>query len=223
MKLLVLSCIEAIVTTALASPFSTSANANVRAYGGLEAEDCQIRCPLSTEPGQVVLPALTQYKNASGEWENTIECWQVDTVSTELPGIDNAFRLDWEGGFDAAYQYVFYDQSFMPAHPAPEPSLIVMSSGIGTSFQLCLPAVQHRSHNKISGDLRVPSGRCLRVGAGDIFFSVGTDGRQTAWWSEGTVVSDFYFKGGKIPKHDVVPEAPAGEGAFVVQTSDGEL
>ncbi|EKG13233.1 hypothetical protein MPH_09513 [Macrophomina phaseolina MS6] len=203
MKLLVLSCIEAIVTTALASPFSTSANANVRAYGGLEAEDCQIRCPLSTEPGQVVLPALTQYKNASGEWENTIECWQVDTVSTELPGIDNAFRLDWEGGFDAAYQYVFYDQSFMPAHPAPEPSLIVMSSGIG--------------------DLRVPSGRCLRVGAGDIFFSVGTDGRQTAWWSEGTVVSDFYFKGGKIPKHDVVPEAPAGEGAFVVQTSDGEL
>lgn len=73
------------------------------------------------------------------------------------------------------------------------------------------------------GDLRVPSGRCLRVGAGDIFFSVGTNGRQTAWWSEGTVVSDFYFKGGKIPDHVVVPEVADGESAFVVQSPAGEL
>ena len=57
-----------------------------------------------------------------------------------------------------------------------------------------------------SGDLKVPSGKCLRVGAGDIFFSVGTEGRQTAWWAEGTVVSDFYFKEGKVPRHEVVDE-----------------
>lgn len=52
----------------------------------------------------------------------------------------------------------------------------------------------------------MPSGKCLRVGAGDIFFSVGTLGRQTAWWSAGTVVSDLYFKDGKIPAHEVVSE-----------------
>lgn len=56
------------------------------------------------------------------------------------------------------------------------------------------------------GDLRVPSGKCLRVVAGDIFFSVGTYGKQTAWWPKGTVVSDFYFRDGKIPEHEVVPE-----------------
>ncbi len=60
------------------------------------------------------------------------------------------------------------------------------------------------------GVLKVPSGKCLRVGPGDIFFSVGVDGRQTAWWSEGTVVSDLYFKGGVIPKHDVVDEVKDG-------------
>ncbi|KAJ2971302.1 hypothetical protein NUW58_g9453 [Xylaria curta] len=103
-----------------------------------------------------------------------------------MPDIDNAFRLNWENGFDAVYQYVFYGPSFMPSHPAPEPSLIIMSAGLG--------------------DLRMPSGRCLRITAGDIFFSVGTEGRQTAYWSEGTVVSDLYFKDGKIPDHKVVPE-----------------
>ncbi|KAB2573242.1 hypothetical protein DBV05_g8053 [Lasiodiplodia theobromae] len=193
-------CLKAALAVATPSFFSKSP---IEAQGSLEIEDCQIRCPTSTDPGQVVLPALTQFKNASGHWENTIECWQVDTISTNLPGIDNAFRIDWEGGFDAAYQYIFYGQSFMPAHPAPEPSLILMSAGIG--------------------DLRVPSGRCLRVGAGDIFFSVGTDGRQTAWWSEGTVVSDFYFKGGRIPDHVVVSEVEAGKSTFVTQVSDGEL
>ena len=100
---------------------------------GLEDTDCQLRCPQSSYPGRLVLPAITQFKNGAGEWENTLECWEIDNISTDVEGIDNAFRLDWEGGFDAAYQHVFYDQSFMPAHPAPEPSLIVMSSGIGKS------------------------------------------------------------------------------------------
>ncbi|KAI1381060.1 hypothetical protein F4677DRAFT_441392 [Hypoxylon crocopeplum] len=153
---------------------------------GLQGKDCQIQCPRSSEQGLVVLPAITQIQNESGKWENILECWSVNTTTVNMPDIDNAFRLDWEKGFDAVYQYVFYGPSFMPAHPAPEPSLIIMSAGIG--------------------DLRMPSGKCLRVTAGDIFFSVGTDGRQTAWWSEGTVVSDLYFKDGKIPAHTVVPE-----------------
>ena len=171
----------------------------------LDTMDCQIRCPRSSDPIKVILPALSQKVNASGFAENTLECWQIDFVSTSLPGIQNAFRIDWEGGFDAAYQYIFTGPSFMPSHPAPETSLIVMSSGIGMFIRSrgLLISTNPSSH---SGDLRVPSGKCLRVGAGDIFFSVGVDGRQTAWWSEGTVVSDFYFKGGKIPEHSIVPE-----------------
>ncbi|KAI1111366.1 hypothetical protein F5Y14DRAFT_315178 [Nemania sp. NC0429] len=153
---------------------------------GLESTDCQLRCPLSTVPGMVILPAITQKQHDTGDWENFLECWAVNTTTTHMPDVDNAFRLNWEKGFDATYQYVFTGPSFMPSHPAPEPSLIIMSAGIG--------------------DLRMPSGRCLRVTAGDIFFSVGTEGRQTAWWSEGTVVSDLYFKDGKIPDHDVIPE-----------------
>ncbi|KAL2016717.1 hypothetical protein VTK56DRAFT_3146 [Thermocarpiscus australiensis] len=154
----------------------------------LERRDCQIRCPPSNpHKKRVVLPALTQIQNkTTGEWENVIECWAINTVVTPIPDVDNAFRLDWEGGFEAAYQYIFTGDSYMPAHPAPEPSLIIMAAGVG--------------------DLRVPSGKCLRVGAGDIFFSVGTHGKQTAWWSQGTVVSDFYFKDGKIPQHEVVAE-----------------
>ncbi|KAK4196461.1 hypothetical protein QBC40DRAFT_351781 [Triangularia verruculosa] len=159
---------------------------------GLESNDCQIRCPKSSNPGKVVMPALTQAKNATtGEWENILECWSIDNVDPDLTDIeiDNSFRLKWEDGFDKAYQYIFYGDSYMPSHPAPEPSLILMSAGIG--------------------DLRVPSGKCLRVGAGDVFFSVGTLGKQTAWWSDGTMVSDFYFKDGKIPEHEVVEEIGA--------------
>ncbi|KAK0669801.1 hypothetical protein QBC41DRAFT_318896 [Cercophora samala] len=161
---------------------------------GLESTDCQIRCPKSANPRKVIIPALTQAKNATtGEWENTLECWSIDTVDPDLTDleIDNAIRLNWEEGFDKAYQYIFHGDSYMPAHPAPEPSLILMSAGIG--------------------DLRVPSGKCLRVGAGDVFFSVGTLGKQTAWWSDGTLVSDFYFKDGKIPHHEVVDEIDAGK------------
>lgn len=99
----------------------------------LDATDCQIRCPQSSNSQKIVLPALSQKVDASGLAENTLECWQIDSLSTSIPGIDNAFRLDWEDGFDAAYQYIFTGPSFMPSHPAPEPSLIVMSSGIGTS------------------------------------------------------------------------------------------
>lgn len=98
---------------------------------GLASIDCQIRCPHESERSQLVLPALSQRINASGHAENTLECWRIDTITTKLPGIDNAFRLDWEGGFDAAYQYIFTGPSFMPSHPAPEPSLIVMANGIG--------------------------------------------------------------------------------------------
>ena len=101
----------------------------------LDTMDCQIRCPRSTDPNKVILPALSQKVNASVFAENILECWQVDSVSTSLPGILNAFRIDWEGGFDAAYQYIFTGPSFMPSHPAPEPSLIVMSSGIGMFFR----------------------------------------------------------------------------------------
>lgn len=55
-----------------------------------------------------------------------------------------------------------------------------------------------------SGDLRMPNGQCLRVQAGDNFFSAGTKGKMTAWWAPGTVVSDLYFKNGMIPSHTVV-------------------
>ncbi|TGJ75890.1 hypothetical protein E0Z10_g10943 [Xylaria hypoxylon] len=163
--------------------------------------DYQLRCPKSTKPNRVTIPAITQIQQDSGEWENILECWSVNTTTINMPDIDNAFRLDWENGFDAAYQYIFYEPSFMPAHPAPKPSLIIMSVGIG--------------------DLRMPSGRCLRITAGDIFFSVGTEGRQTAWWSEGTVVSDLYFKDDKIPDHTVVAESTNNH--ELPQTSIDEL
>ncbi|KAI0437519.1 hypothetical protein F4803DRAFT_538403 [Xylaria telfairii] len=156
---------------------------------GLDNTDCQLRCPKSPKLNQVILPAITHAQLETGEWENILECWSVNTTTTNMPGIDNAYRLDWEEGFDAAYQYIFYGPSFMPPHTTPEPSLAIMSAGIG--------------------DVRVPSGRCLRVTAGDIFFNVGTEGLQTAWWSEGAVISDLYFKGGKVPDHDVVPELPS--------------
>ncbi|KAI0449722.1 hypothetical protein F5B21DRAFT_493369 [Xylaria acuta] len=160
---------------------------NIPSYeDGLDTTDCQLRCPKSTEFNQVILPAITHIQHETGEWENILECWSVSTTTINMPGIDNAFRLDWEKGFDAAYQYIFYGPSFMPSHSTPEPSLAIMSAGIG--------------------DVRVPSGRCLRVTAGDIFFNVGTEGRQTAWWSAGAVISDLYFKGGIIPDHEVVPE-----------------
>lgn len=57
------------------------------------------------------------------------------------------------------------------------------------------------------GDLRMSDGRCLRVKAGDNFFSAGTRGKMTAWWAAGTVVSDFYFKNSEIPNHVVVAES----------------
>lgn len=155
-------------------------------YPGLTDNDCQIRCPQSTDPAKVILPSIVSVQNATGDWENTLECWEVDSISTSLPGIDNAYRLDWEEGFDAGYQYIFYGESFMQAHSTPEPSLIVVGGGIG--------------------DLRMPSGRCLRVQGGDNFFSFGTKGKMTAWWAPGTVVSDFYFKDGVTPEHIVVPE-----------------
>lgn len=100
---------------------------------GLEGTDCQLRCPLSTVPGKVILPAITQTQHEAGDWENFLECWSVNTTTTHMPDVDNAFRLNWEKGFDAVYQYVFTGPSFMPSHPAPEPSLIIMSAGIGTS------------------------------------------------------------------------------------------
>ncbi|KAI0465608.1 hypothetical protein F4859DRAFT_500360 [Xylaria cf. heliscus] len=153
---------------------------------GLDTTDCQLRCPKSTNLNQVILPAITHIQHRTGDWENILECWSVNTTTINMPGIDNAFRLDWEEGFDAAYQYIFYGPSFMPPHSTPEPSLAIMSAGIG--------------------DVRVPSGRCLRVRAGDIFFNVGTEGLQTAWWSEGAVISDLYFKDGKIPDHKVIEE-----------------
>ena len=61
------------------------------------------------------------------------------------------------------------------------------------------------------------------MGAGDIFFSVGVDVRQTAWWSEGTVVSDFYFKGGKIPKYSIVPELAVDDDKPMVNRKHFEL
>ncbi|KAI1132518.1 hypothetical protein F5Y10DRAFT_209127 [Nemania abortiva] len=153
---------------------------------GLDTADCQLRCPKSTSLNQIILPAITQKQHETGEWENVLECWSVDTTTTDMPGVDNAFRLDWEGGFDAAYSYIFYGSSFMKAHSTPEPSLAIMGTGIG--------------------DVRFPSGRCLRVEAGDIFFNAGMKGQMTAWWSEGAVISDLYFKDGRIPEHKVVPE-----------------
>lgn len=105
----------------------------------LVTSDCQIQCPQDDDSSKLVLPAITQRFNASGAAENILECWRINTLSTKLPGIDNAFRLNWEDGFDAAYQYVFTGNSFMPPHPAPAPSLIVMSSGIGQSFSLPRP------------------------------------------------------------------------------------
>lgn len=99
---------------------------------GLQTTDCQLRCPKSTDLKKVILPAITQIQHETGEWENVLECWSVDTTTTNMPGVDNAFRLDWEGGFDAAYQYIFYGPSFMPPHTTPEPSLAIMSAGIGT-------------------------------------------------------------------------------------------
>ena len=51
------------------------------------------------------------------------------------------------------------------------------------------------------------NGRCLRVKAGDNFFSAGTRGQMTAWWAAGTVASDFYFKNSEIPNHVVVAES----------------
>lgn len=71
---------------------------------------------------------------------------------------------------------------------------------------LCLVGITPPKLTQSLGDVRVPSGRCLRVTGGDIFFNVGVDGLQTAWWSEGSVITDLYFKNGKIPWHDVVPE-----------------
>lgn len=175
---------------------------------GLNNKDCQIQCPPTSEHDRVILPAITQRQHESGEWENILECWSLNTTTSHMPDINNAFRLNWEGGFDAVYQYIFSGPSFMPAHPAPEPSLIIMSSGIGKLYSLRLVGIiislTHSPNN--TGDLRMPSGKCLRITAGDIFFSVGTYGRQTAWWSAGTVVSDLYFKDGKIPHHVVVPE-----------------
>jgi hypothetical protein len=112
---------------------SVTSDASVQ-ENGLASSDCQIQCPLDHDPFKLILPTITQSFNASGAAENILECWQINTLSTKLPGIDNAFRLNWEDGFDAAYQYVFTGDSFMPPHPAPAPSLIVMSSGIGQFF-----------------------------------------------------------------------------------------
>ncbi|RYC60406.1 hypothetical protein CHU98_g5810 [Xylaria longipes] len=167
-----LTAILLLLSLSLATGKTTSAHGPRSYEAGLDATDCQLRCPKSTELRQVILPAITQIQHETGEWENILECWSVDTTTTNMPGVDNAFRLDWEKGFDAAYQYIFYGSSFMPPHSTPEPSLAIMSAGI----------------------------------AGDIFFNVGTQGRQTAWWSEGAVISDLYFKDGKIPEHKVVPE-----------------
>ena len=100
-------------------------------YPGLEDHDCQIRCPKSSDPSKVILPAISEIQNATGGWENIVECWQVASISTVLPGIDNAYRLDWEDGFDLGYQYIFYGESFMQAHSTPVPSLIVVGGGIG--------------------------------------------------------------------------------------------
>lgn len=108
--------------------FSTVSSSS---FPGLSGEDCNIRCPRSNVPDRVVLPAITHQQNTTGHWENVLECWQIGSVTTNLPGIENSYRLDWEGGFDLAYQYIFHDQSFMQAHSTPEPSLIVMGSGIG--------------------------------------------------------------------------------------------
>ncbi|KAI0505626.1 hypothetical protein F5B22DRAFT_651560 [Xylaria bambusicola] len=168
---------------------SSLALATRKLIDGLDDTDCQLRCPKSADRQQVILPAITQVQHKTGEWENILECWSVKTTTPYMPGVDNAFRINWESGFDALYQYIFYDTSFMPPHSTPEPSLAIMSAGIG--------------------DVRVPSGRCLRVKPGDIFFNVGIQGLQTAWWSEDAVISDLYFKGGKIPEHEVVPELPS--------------
>ncbi|KAK5637161.1 hypothetical protein RRF57_012874 [Xylaria bambusicola] len=168
---------------------SSLALATRKILTGLDDTDCQLRCPKSADLKQVILPAITHIQHKTGEWENILECWSVNTTTFNMSGVDNAFRVDWEGGFDATYQYIFYDTSFMPPHSTPEPSLAIMSAGIVNL-----------------GDVRVPSGRCLRVKPGDIFFNVGTQGLQTAWWSEGSVISDLYFKGGKIPEHEVVTE-----------------
>lgn len=111
-------------------------------FPGLSDEDCNIRCPQSNVSDRVVLPAITHQQNNTGHWENVLECWQIGTVTTKLPGIENSYRLDWEGGFDQAYQYIFHDQSFMQAHSTPEPSLIVMGSGIG-KFSLWLWATTY--------------------------------------------------------------------------------
>lgn len=117
-------------------------------HAGLADQDCQISCPQSTDPSKIILPAISEIQNATGYWENVLECWQVDTISTALPGIDNAYRLDWEGGFDIGYQYIFSGESFMKAHSTPVPSLIVMSSGIGKS---CLVSIHtERAHLSFS-------------------------------------------------------------------------
>ncbi|KAI8630608.1 hypothetical protein F5Y19DRAFT_428329 [Xylariaceae sp. FL1651] len=180
-----------LATLSLLGAGTASETRSSKPPGGLATTDCQIRCPKTMGNGTIVLPAITHYKTKSGEWENTLECWTTNSTTKNIPEVGNGYRLHWEGGFDAAYQYVFFGDSFMPGHPAPAPLLAVMSAG--------------------AGDLRVPSGRCLRVKAGDLFYSVGTLGRQTAWWSNGTVVSDHYFKGGVIPDHKVVPELTLAE------------
>ncbi|TRX91017.1 hypothetical protein FHL15_007999 [Xylaria flabelliformis] len=168
--------------------FPSLALASKKIEAGLDATDCQLRCPRNADLPRVILPAITHVKHRSGAWENVLECWSINTTTLNMPGVDNAFRVDWEKGFDATYQYIFYDESYMPPHSTPEPSLAIMSAGIG--------------------DVRVPSGKCLRIKPGDIFFNVGTEGLQTAWWSEGSIISDLYFKDGIVPEHELVQELP---------------
>lgn len=112
--------------------FPSSALAAGKIETGLDNTDCQLRCPKSADLTQVILPAITHVKHKSGEWENILECWSINTTMFNMPGVDNAFRIDWEKGFDATYQYIFYDESYMPPHSTPEPSLAIMSAGIGT-------------------------------------------------------------------------------------------
>ncbi|KAG0634527.1 hypothetical protein HOY80DRAFT_1140606 [Tuber brumale] len=147
------------------------------------SQDYELRCPKSRDPHKMTLPAITQEVDSKGKATNILQCWEIDNVVPAVEGIEGASLVGW-GAFDAAYQYDFHEGFFMPPHPAPEPSLVLMSAGVGL--------------------ITVPSGEVLRLGPGDTFFSVGTDGWQTAWWSEGTRVTDFYFKDGEVPNHATV-------------------
>jgi hypothetical protein len=55
------------------------------------------------------------------------------TPGSDLPTVSDAYRINLEGGFDAALVYVFSGPGFEKLHRVEEPSLVLMGRGIGES------------------------------------------------------------------------------------------